>query len=109
MLILFVLIGGGLYAAVNAYNVQQRATLMRVELEEELSHLELRENSLEEDITRLEDPRGIEAELRRRYDVAKEGEEVVVLIEEESQDEPEQVVPAEDDVGIIEKILRIFE
>ena len=109
MLILFVLIGGGLYAAVNAYNVQQRATLMRVELEEELSHLELRENSLEEDITRLEDPRGIEAELRRRYDVAKEGEEVVVLIEEESQDEPEQVVPTEDDVGIIEKILRIFE
>ena len=86
MLLLFVLIGGGVYAAVNAYYVQERATHKRTELEQELRQLETRALDLEHDIPYLEDPRGIEAELRRRYDVAKEGEEVIVLLEEEREE-----------------------
>jgi cell division protein FtsB len=78
-----VLFGVGVYAAASAKAMQERATEKRAELSDELMQLEGRASALEEDIVRLEDPRGIEAELRRRYDVAKEGEEVVVLIEEE--------------------------
>ena len=86
MVALLVLIGVGIYAAASARDMQVRATEKRAELSDELGRLEERASALEEDIVRLEDPRGIEAELRRRYDVAKEGEEVVVLIED-----PEEV------------------
>jgi cell division protein FtsB len=89
MVALLVLIGVGIYAAASAREMQLRATEKRAELSDELGRLEQRASALEEDIVRLEDPRGIEAELRRRYDVAKEGEEVVVLVEN-----PEEVEEA---------------
>jgi len=89
MVALLVLIGVGVYAAASAREMQLRATEKRAELSDELGRLEQRASALEEDIVRLEDPRGIEAELRRRYDVAKEGEEVVVLVEN-----PEEVEEA---------------
>jgi cell division protein FtsB len=103
MIALLVLFGVGVYAAASARAMQERATEKRAELSDELMQLEGRATALEEDIVRLEDPRGIEAELRRRYDVAKEGEEVVVLIEEEdtaSTSIPTQEKPR----GFLEKV-----
>jgi len=105
-LVLFAILGGAVYAAINAYYVEQRAVQKRVELEKELQLLQVRAEGLEQDIVRLEDPRGIEAELRRRYDVAKEGEEVIVLIEEEI--EPEQVPSGEAQPTSIFGRLRAF-
>lgn len=46
--------------------------------------LEARRDELEREVRYLSSERGIEAEMRRQFDVAQEGEQVVVLLEEET-------------------------
>lgn len=85
-------------AAFNAHEKVQETSAKRAELSANLTHLEKRAQDLEEDIKKLEDPRGIETELRSRYEVGWEGEEVIVLVEEEEK--PEQAtVTREKEVG----------
>ncbi len=47
----------------------------------ELKEIEMRAQALEAKVKYLSDERGIEEELRSRFDVAKEGEEVVILLD----------------------------
>ncbi len=70
-----------------AYERKEQARVKREELSARLIELEKRAGELESDISRLEDPRGIEMELRSRYEVGKEGEEVIVLIDDEEMKE----------------------
>lgn len=85
------------YAAYNAFAAERETRMHRVELEEQLMALEARAEALEADIARLEDPYGIEAELRHRYDVGWEGEESIVLIDEEVDEEEPVLVPSEEE------------
>lgn len=71
------------FAAYNAYEKERETNARREESSEKLMILEQRAEELEKNIKNLEDPRGVEAELRSRYDVGWEGEEVIVLVEEE--------------------------
>lgn len=48
----------------------------------ELVELESRAQVLESKVQYLEDKRGVEEELRNRFDVVKEGEQMVVLLDE---------------------------
>ncbi|HEX4799491.1 MAG TPA: septum formation initiator family protein [Candidatus Paceibacterota bacterium] len=48
----------------------------------ELVELEMRAEALQAKVNHLSDERGVEEELRSRFDVAKEGEQVVILIDE---------------------------
>ncbi len=50
---------------------------------EELETLKQRAGSLEAKVKHLQDERGIEEEIRGRFDVAKEGERVVIILEDE--------------------------
>lgn len=52
----------------------------------ELAHLKQRAEVLDAKVKYLEDERGIEEELRNRFDVAREGEQVVVLIDPKKAD-----------------------
>lgn len=83
LLLLFVLTTCMAYGAFSAYQKKEVASDRRSELTAELAVLEQRASELENDIEMLEDPRGIEAELRSRYEVGREGEEMIVLIEDE--------------------------
>ena len=56
----------------------------RVEVEKEAQALQERKEALETEVQYLSDERGIEAEMRRQFDVAKDGEKVVVIVEDES-------------------------
>jgi cell division protein FtsB len=47
----------------------------------ELEEMKLRAQALESKVEYLRDERGIEEELRNRFDVAKEGEQVIILLE----------------------------
>ena len=47
--------------------------------------LQDRKDSLEEQVQYLSDDRGIEAEMRRQFDVALEGEKVVVILDEKKE------------------------
>lgn len=73
------------YVALGAYEKKEQASERREALSAELATLEARAHDLEEDIAILSDPRGIESELRNRYEVGREGEEVIVFIDEEPE------------------------
>lgn len=71
--------------SVSAYNRYEIAeeTKERLEAKQaELDALEERADTLETKVRYLEDERGVEEELRSRFDVAKEGEDVIILVDE---------------------------
>jgi cell division protein FtsB len=89
------------YAAYHRYSV---AAEMQVKLDERralLQELKQRATVLDGKVKYLEDERGIEEEIRNRFDVAKEGEQVIILINGEGSTHttttPEAHVPKKDD------------
>jgi len=61
---------------------KNKALNQQVQFEEEYTELKTRFDQLQENIQYLETTRGKEEELRTRYDVAKEGEILIKIIEE---------------------------
>lgn len=53
----------------------------------ELMKLQERESDLSADVERLNTERGVEEELRKRFGVAKKGEEVMIIVEPVVSDE----------------------
>lgn len=70
------------YSAYTRYQVAADMSERRETAEKAVIELETRKRLLEEEVRYLQDERGIEAELRRQFDVALPGEEVVVITEE---------------------------
>ncbi|GEM_PF-4888999 len=85
-----------------------RGSLTRVEdRREHWEYLEDRHALLQGRINRLESDRGLEAELRRRFNAAKEGEKMVVLVEEEAPLEEE--VDERQDPSLWDRIKSLWE
>lgn len=63
-----------------AHEVKER----RVQVESEVAALRQRQITLEADVEYLQSERGQEAEMRRQFDVALPGEQVVVIVDEQS-------------------------
>ena len=59
--------------------------MRRVAAERELKELKMRAAALESKVDYLEDDRGMEAEIRGRFDVVKEGEQVVIILDDETE------------------------
>lgn len=59
----------------------------RKEAEMEVERLKQQKAGLEGQVQYLSDDRGIEAEMRRQFDVALTNEQVVVIVEPENKDE----------------------
>lgn len=57
----------------------------RIQAEKQAAALELRKTELEKQVQYLSSERGIEAEMRRQFDVALPGEQVVVIVEEQNK------------------------
>jgi predicted amidophosphoribosyltransferase len=80
-----------LVALVISLSVYERYTMereMALKLEkrtEQLALLEVRAKLLEEKVSHLRNERGIEEELRTRFDVAKEGEQVVIILDDDTR------------------------
>lgn len=80
-----------LLTAVLSVSVYERFTIeremaeRREAAEAELAELQARADALQEQVEHLNNERGIEEELRSRFDVAKEGEQVVVIIDDEER------------------------
>lgn len=62
--------------------------------ENEYIELENRRNELSEKVEYLRGEQGIESEIRKHFDVAREGEQVVIIVDEES-DSVEKQNPTE--------------
>ena len=67
----------------------------RIEAERELKEIEDRYNSLQKKVSYLETDKGVEEAVRTKFNVAKEGEKVFVIVDNNSNTQGEQLVPVE--------------
>ncbi len=77
-------------AGMNAWDMYQKARLTKTQLaqtEEAYAKLQEREAFLSEETKQLETEAGVEAKLRERFGVAKEGEEVIVILDDTESEE----------------------
>lgn len=82
--VLFILSIVALFLGNATWNVYQKYSEARQNEEivsNEIQKLQERESDLSVDIARLNTERGVEEELRKRFGVAKKGEEVMVIVE----------------------------
>ena len=70
------------HAVWGVFTKEQIAGAKMKEAEERLQKLEVREEALFQKVEDMETPRGVEAELREKYGVAREGEHVVIIAED---------------------------
>lgn len=75
---LVVMVGFSVY---ERYRIAVVMAERRAAVETQLASLEARRAMLQERVDYLSNERGIEAELRRQFDVARQGEQVVVLVD----------------------------
>ena len=61
---------------------------------EELENLKLRAALLENKVEHLKNERGIEGELRSRFDVVKDGEQVVIILDDPKEEDSDSALPA---------------
>ena len=65
----------------DVYQKLQESQTLRHEAEVQLENLKMRETSLRTDISKLKSDRGMEEVLREEYELARDGEGVVVIVE----------------------------
>lgn len=88
--VLLVIAGFLIWHAFERYSVANTMAERREAVEQTAAALEARKNALEAEVQYLQDDRGIEAEMRRQFDIALPGEEVIVILEDEA---PPEVLP----------------
>ena len=71
------------WSAYDRYLVAKEMSEKRLALEEEKINLETRQVSLNKEVEYLSSDRGIEAEMRRQFDIALEGEQVVIILNDD--------------------------
>lgn len=78
---LLIIVAVGVRGVWGVYKKAQESQVIREEAEATLSDLRAREAELRGDISVLSTDRGVEQELRERYDLAKADEGVIVIVE----------------------------
>lgn len=81
ILVLALMVGWSAYVR---YDIAMEMKDRRIQAEQQAAALQARKDALEEEVQYLSNERGIEAEMRRQFDVALEGEQVVVIVEDEN-------------------------
>lgn len=81
LVVLVVVVGLLLNSVWNIYTKERETRIVRKNLEREFLELQEREELLREEIERLKTPRGIEEEIRSKFEVSKDGEKVMVIVD----------------------------
>jgi len=71
------------FVTYNRYVIEREMSSRQLDAENELKILEQRRDTLQKKVDYLSNDRGIEAEMRRNFDVAREGEKVVIILDDE--------------------------
>ncbi|MEY2665522.1 MAG: hypothetical protein RLZZ480_627 [Candidatus Parcubacteria bacterium] len=74
------------YSAYTRFEIAQNMAVRRTEVEADVERLKGQKETLENQVRYLSDDRGIEAEMRRQFDVALQNEQVVVIVEPEDNE-----------------------
>lgn len=72
-------------SAYNRYLIARDMSERRSAVESEIHALEERYESLKKDVDYFTNERGIEAELRRQFDVTREGEQLIIILDDENK------------------------
>lgn len=75
---IFILAASGVWGV---YQKQRESALLRDQAENNLAGYQRRYDQLDADITRLKTERGKEAVLREQYDLGKEGEKLIIIVD----------------------------
>lgn len=81
LFILICMIGWSAYVR---FDIAMEMRERRLQVEAQTAALEARKDALEQQVEYLTSERGIEAELRRQFDVSLPGEQVIVILEDEA-------------------------
>jgi cell division protein FtsB len=81
------------YAVYDRYVIARDMEQRRLEEERVLSELEQQKEQLQKKVEYLSNERGIEAEMRRNFDIALPGEQVVIIMDKEQPPQPEPLPP----------------
>lgn len=90
LMILVIFLGVSVF---ERYQVEREMAERRMATEEEYEALQGRKMELQKKVDYLAGERGIEEEVRKHFDVAKEGEQVVILLGEEDKPAPIEPEP----------------
>jgi hypothetical protein len=74
------------YSAYKRYAIAKDMERRRHDIESDVVRLQGQKETLEKQVRYLSDDRGIEAEMRRQFDVALDNEQVVVIVEPEEDE-----------------------
>ncbi len=74
------------------FTVEREMAARQYETEQKKAELLERKGELQERVEYLSGERGIEEEIRKHFDVAKEGEQVVIIVGEEKEEAPQPPV-----------------
>ena len=75
------------------YQKEQETSNGRMEAEQQLADMKRREIALRSDIVRLRSAEGIEAALREQFDMAKEGEGVIIIVDRDKTSSQATLTP----------------
>jgi cell division protein FtsB len=92
-------------AAFVMYGKEREARRNAAAAAEELVAVKEREEYLEKEIARLETERGVEEEIRKKFRVVKEGEQLIVLVDSPS---PEPATTTDDGRSFFGKLVDIL-
>ncbi len=81
--ILIILSGFIFWSAYDRYLIAKEMSDRRFGLEEDMASLEERRANLEVEVKYLSSERGMEAEMRRQFDIARKDEQVVIILDDE--------------------------
>ena len=76
------------------YVAERKVAQKRDEIKNELEALQQRESVLEAEVSRLKSDRGLEEEIRDRYEVSRAGERIVVIVGDEEREEASSTIPS---------------
>jgi cell division protein FtsB len=83
--ILVVLVLLASWSAYVRFEIASEMSDRRLDVEAQVAELRERQIEMVEEVNYLESERGVEAEMRRQFDVALPGEQVVVIVEDETK------------------------
>ena len=93
------------HAVYGVYKKAQSAALYLAGSEKSLADMEKREKYFSKEIERLKSDQGVEEEIRKKFQVAREGEKVMVIMDDEGKGNGSTELPKK---SLWQKILSIF-
>lgn len=80
------------FSVFGAYQKERDTNENKEQREEILTDMEERESMLREEIDRLSTEKGIEEEIRSKFEVSRDGEGIIIIVEPRGGEEPVQKI-----------------